>query len=271
MKQENFNYLKEQVKFSGFGDAMEFKLKEKMIEGLTDFQLHHKHTFGKDNVEAVLNFRKSDQDNYFFNSYQVTVNKEGADPLKQLYKLYKPDKLVKQVEGKDDTVEWVNHNIKLKEAYNLLEGRSVRKEYVRDETEKYANWLMIDFKNTDKDGNFLIKRKMDFDLEAKLKEYPIKELKNEESKKELLDSLYKGNRQFVTMDIDGKERKFAFEANAQFSSVNRYEGDTRIKSGEKATPDQSAKQNESQKADQAEDKPRQSKRNAQKNKRGITS
>jgi len=245
MKQENFNYLKEQVKFSGFGDAMEFKLKEKMIEGLTDFQLHHKHTFGKDNVEAVLNFRKSDQDNYFFNSYQVTVNKEGADPLKQLYKL--------------------------KEAYNLLEGRSVRKEYVRDETEKYANWLMIDFKNTDKDGNFLIKRKMDFDLEAKLKEYPIKELKNEESKKELLDSLYKGNRQFVTMDIDGKERKFAFEANAQFSSVNRYEGDTRIKSGEKATPDQSAKQNESQKADQAEDKPRQSKRNAQKNKRGITS
>ena len=46
-------------------------------------------------------------------------------------------------------------NITLKEAYNLMSGRAVYKEKLSNsEGQEYKAWLQLDFKVTDKNGNF---------------------------------------------------------------------------------------------------------------------
>jgi hypothetical protein len=40
MNQKNFDYLKDQVKFTGFGDALENELRENMQKQSPEFQLY---------------------------------------------------------------------------------------------------------------------------------------------------------------------------------------------------------------------------------------
>src|SRR5690606_16815404 len=68
MNQKNFEYLKDQIKFTGFGEGLENELKEKMQKQTPKFMLLHQGNFGKDETVSTLHFRKSDQSEmYFFN------------------------------------------------------------------------------------------------------------------------------------------------------------------------------------------------------------
>ena len=53
MNEKNFDYLKDQVKFTGFGDASENDLKEKMQKQSTEFQIYHNTKFGNDTAVAT--------------------------------------------------------------------------------------------------------------------------------------------------------------------------------------------------------------------------
>jgi hypothetical protein len=174
MNEQNFNYLKDQVKYTGFGDTLEVQLKENMMKGLPQFELEHQALIGKDVATATLHFRKSDtQDNYFFNGYDLHLKQEGqAQGLKQTFHM-----------GYDN-------NITFKEGYNLLSGRSVHKEMakivdsVKNDSkrleakgEKYNAWLKMDLSDKDQNGNFKIKQyhqNYGFDLETVLSKYTIK-------------------------------------------------------------------------------------------------
>src|SRR5205823_3911156 len=111
MNQENVNYLKDSLKYLGFGETLHTALVQKLAAGKPDFQLLFRASVDQKSFEAVLNFRKSDNsDMYFFNSYTAKLERRDSQTREQTFYINK---------GKGITI---------KEAFNLLEGRSVFKE-----------------------------------------------------------------------------------------------------------------------------------------------
>lgn len=211
MNQKNFEYLRDQIKYTGFGEGLENDLKQKIQEGNPEFKLAYETKYGNDTVNATLNFSQSKQsDMYFFNSYKVNVQKENnAETMEQTFYINK------------------GNNITLKEAYNLMEGRSVNKDLTNKEGQVYNAWIQMDFKQSDDNGNFKLKhyhQNYGYDLEAVLSKHPIRELSNEEYKSNLMDSLKKGNLQSATFQTNGADQKQYIEANPQFKTINIYDG-----------------------------------------------
>ena len=211
MNEKNFEYLSDQVKYTGFGEGLAGDLREKLQEQSSGFTLTYNAQYGQDTAVATLNFRKSDQsDMYFFNSYKVSLQKaDGKDALEQTFYINK------------------GNNITMKEAYNLMEGRTVNKDLTTKEGEVYNAWVQLDFKETDAAGNFKLNhfhQNYGYDLEAAVSKHPIKELDTPRYKEDLMDSLKKGNLQSATFIKDGTEVKHYIEANPQFKTVNVYDG-----------------------------------------------
>jgi hypothetical protein len=211
MNEKNFEYLKDQIKYTGFGEGLENELKEKMQQQTPSFTLNHDAHYGNDIASATLNFKKSDQsDMYFFNSYKVDLQKDNSkESLEQTFYINK------------------GSNITMKEAYNLMEGRAVNKDLTSKEGQVYNSWVQIDFKESDTSGNFKLNQyhqNYGYDLESALSKHPIKELENAKFKEDLMDSLKKGNLQSATFLQDGKEVKHYIEANPQFKTINAYDG-----------------------------------------------
>ena len=114
MNNENVDFLQNQVKYAGFGEGLAGALVKEIKAGNEEFKLQHSHTFGKDNVDSTLNFKKSkESDMYFFNSYDVTMKKEAGKDVSNTFYINQ------------------GQSITLKEAYNLLNGRAVEKELQR--------------------------------------------------------------------------------------------------------------------------------------------
>lgn len=207
MTQENFNYLNEQVKRTGFAN-LENELREKMESGEPSFQLKYQQVFDNEKVDAALNFRKSAQsDTYYFNSYEAVQKEENSN---------RPETKQTFYVGKDNTYSF-------DEARNLLSRRFVNKDLVNSTGEAYNAWTKLNFKETDVNGNYKFLQfgeKWGFDLEKALAKYPmIKELGNEAEKAQLMEALKKGNRPEVTLTRDGKEAKGYVLANAYSRSV----------------------------------------------------
>ncbi|MFD2599065.1 hypothetical protein ACFSQ3_08875 [Sphingobacterium corticis] len=203
----NFEYLRDQIKYSGFGEHLESDLKKHIEQGKPEFQLKHSTDFGHDKVNAELNFSKSKQtDMYFFNSYQVQIEKpDNQLASSQLFYINK------------------NNNITFKEAYNLMDGRSVHKNLTNKQGESFEAWLQLDFKQTDDQGNFKLKQYHEnygYNLDSELSKHTIKELTNQTYKDNLTESLKKGNVQSATLIRDGVEQKVTLEANPQYKTVN---------------------------------------------------
>ena len=247
MNEKNFEYLRDQVKYSGFGEGLETTLKEKMKEQQPEFKLNHQATYGDTTANVTLNFKKSEQsDMYFFNSYKMDLSKENTkESLEQTFYINK------------------GNNITMKEAYNLMEGRAVNKDLTNKEGQLYNAWIQMDFKEVDNNGNFKLNQyhqNYGYDLENALSKHPIKELEIPKYKEDLMDSIKKGNRQSVTFLKDGNEIKQYVEANPQFKTINIYDAnmmriDNRQSMDEKQTKGEtkSAKQETKKKQNESED------------------
>jgi hypothetical protein len=211
MNEKNEEYLQKQLQWVGFGEHLNAPLKAKLQEDPKDFMLTHQTMINQTEVAAVLHFSKSQQsDLTFFNRYQIALQPEkGGDMIKQMFYIH----------PKED-------NIALKEAYNQLNGRAVFREMTSKEGEKYMAWDQLNFKETDKHGNYKsqqFNQNYGYDLAATLAKYPIKELETPEYKERLMESLQRGNRQSVTLQVEGKEQKIHVEAAPQFKSLNFYD------------------------------------------------
>lgn len=210
MNQKNFDYLKDQVKFTGFGEGLETKLKERMEKQSPEFELLHKANFGKEEAIATLHFKKSNEsDIYFFNKYELALKPErNPEIMEQTFFINK------------------GNTITLKEAYNLMNGRSINKDQTNKEGQVYNAWMQMDFKETDNNGNYKIRQfhqNYGYNLESELSKHPIKELMHDQEKFRLTQSLQKGNRQSVTFIENGNEQKYFIEANPQFKTINIYD------------------------------------------------
>ena len=87
MNDKNYDYLRDQVMYTGFGEGLANELKEKMESQAPTFTLNYSATYGNDTANATLNFKKSEQsDMYFFNSYKVDLQKDnGKEALEQTF------------------------------------------------------------------------------------------------------------------------------------------------------------------------------------------
>jgi len=211
MNEKNLEYLANQLKYTYFGESLQEKLKENISKQVPEFVLYHQAEFGKDSVAATLHFRKSPEtDMYFFNRYNVLLKSEQhPDPIKQTF----------YMANKED-------NITFKEGYNLLSGRAVQKTLTNKAGEKAEGWVQLDFKEFDKQGNYKLRSfypSYGYDLEKVLAQVPLKELERPESKAALMESLQRGNRQAVTMDVDGSSKRFFIEAAPQYKQLNWYD------------------------------------------------
>lgn len=223
MNEKNLDYLKNQVKFTGFGEGLDNELAEQLQKLQPEFKLQHRAVYGKDEAEATLHFKKStESDLYFFNRYDLHLKQgQSNEPLKQTFYV-----------GREN-------NVTAKEAYNLLAGRSVYKDMTKMEKvgegenmrfkpteEKYEAWKQLNFKQTDEQGNFkqrLFFESHGFDLEKALAKLPLKEMEDNYDKSRLAESLKKGNLQKVTLTEDGKEQKLFIEANPKDKTINIYD------------------------------------------------
>ena len=214
MNNENFQYLSDNLKYMGFGENLKTDLEKNLNEGKADFQLHYKAEINKKPFEVTMNFRKSDtSDMYFFNNYHASLLKENGEKAEQIFYLNKG----KGVTGK--------------EAFNLLDGRSVHKDLVTKEGQPYKAWMQLDFENKDKNNNFEVKQfheKYGFDLKAAVEKFPITDLKEPDKEKALMQSLQKGNVQSVTIEKDGSSHKMFIEADPQYKKVNLYDSNMKL-------------------------------------------
>lgn len=208
MNMKNADYLKDSLKYLGFGEGLHSELEKKLQENSPGFKLSHKADFNGNEMNATLHFRKSDQsDMYFFNKYDAALAKDQS--LSQTFYLQK---------GSGHT---------LKEAFNLLNGRAVYKELENAQGEKYKAWQQLDFSQKTESGNFKVKQFTDnhgYNLESALAKHPIKELSDSQWKDKLLKSLEKGNVQAVKMEKDGREQLMFVSANPQFKTINLFDG-----------------------------------------------
>ena len=210
MNEQNFEYLKDNIKYMGFGEKQHDVLQQHLSEGKADFQMAFASEVNKKPFEAVLQFRKSDNsDMYFLNSYHASLERRNGEKMEQTFYLNK---------GKGVTA---------KEAFNLLEGRSVFKELSNKAGEPYKAWMQLDFEKKDKNNNNEVKQfheNYGYDLKAAVGKFPVTELDGGEKEKSLMQSLQKGNLQSVSIGVNGESQKMFIEANPQFKTVNLYDG-----------------------------------------------
>ncbi|HUZ57794.1 MAG TPA: hypothetical protein VMU83_03330 [Hanamia sp.] len=230
MNKENFQYLSDNLKYMGFGENLKTDLEKNLNEGKEDFQLHYKAEINKKPFEVTMNFRKSDtSDMYFFNNYHASLEKSKGEKVEQTFYFNK---------GKGITG---------KEAFNLLDGRSVHKDLITKEGQPYKAWMQLDFENKGKNNNFEVKQfheKYGFDLKAAVEKFPITDLKEPDKEKALMQSLQKGNIQSVTIEKDGSNNKMFIEADPQFKKVNLYDSNMKLVTKESLEIYQSARKTE---------------------------
>jgi hypothetical protein len=207
MINENFEYLKDQVKFTGFGikESMHEELKEKMMSGVNELTIKVNSLYGKDVTDSTLYFKKSaNSEMYFFNSFEMELLKENsAESIRQKFYVDK------------------NNLVTQKEAYNLLDGRDVFREgMVNKDKGEFTAWRTLE---VDTDGKLKFRYSKDFDLDKVLTAYPIKQLQNETEKSHLRESLERGNRHAVTFIVNGEEKPYFIEVTAKHKSINIYD------------------------------------------------
>jgi len=198
MNSENLEFLQDNLKFLGFGEKLQLnkQLQDKIASQPKDFQLTATAKFDPSStLDAVLHFRRSDNDDrYFFNKYDAHL-KHTEDPSKDRSQTFYIDK------GKGVT---------LKEAWNLLLGRSVYKNLTNKEGQPYGAWVKLNFGEKDKHGNFLTNRYNDaygFNVDRQLAKLTVKEANPDHPKHaETLKSLKKGN--LVEVETTNGEKRF---------------------------------------------------------------
>lgn len=195
MEEKNYEFLKEQLLKTGFGETLNKELANKMAQGEPEFQLKLKSAYGEKNTEATLHFRKSNEsDRYFFNSYDMQLKNKEDEVAKQTFYIQR------------------GNTYTAKEAFNLLDGRAVHKTLTNKKDEKYQAWVQIDFDAHTEKGNHKLKQyhqNYGYDLQKNLAQFPIKELAEDQSRERLIKSLEKGNLQQVTLQLpDGDKKVF---------------------------------------------------------------
>lgn len=211
MNNENLDLIQENLKYLGFGEKIvpEDQLEQELAKEPKDFELYAEAFYDEDyKLEAILHFRRWN-DMYFFNKYDALLRKGDEPEMDRRQTFY-----ISKGTG-----------VTMKECFNLLQGRAVNKDLINIEGEKYNAWIQLNFEEVDLNKNYKMKQyrsQYGYDLEKVLEKYPIRELKNEESRTWLIKALKRGNLQSVYFLKSDKAEKMFIEASPQHKTINIY-------------------------------------------------
>jgi len=209
MDQENYEFLTEKLKYTGFEDRLNASLKEEIKSGKENFTLGTIMDIEGKKMDVDLYFKKSAiSDRYFFNKFEASLRNENPDLESKTHTFYQ------------------NQGITAKEAFNLLEGRAVFKSLLDSDKEPYKAWMQLDLSKKDENKNFPVQQyheKYGFNLEETLRKFPIKELNDSTKTDWMLRSLQKGNTYPVQMERKGVDEIMFIEASPKFKSINVYD------------------------------------------------
>lgn len=181
MNAETFEYLKERLLYTGFGEGLNNQLERGLKEGLPEFAIYGSHEFGKDRADMALYFSRSSREGsekYFFNRYEVALKAEGAESRQMFF------------------INNKGQSITLREAYNLMKGRSVFKELTPKEGVRYKAWLKLDFQRRDEHNNAKLQtfnENYGFDVKEAVGRVPLLESNDPDKLAGLLERLQKGD------------------------------------------------------------------------------
>jgi hypothetical protein len=203
MNTENLNYLQKQLLNMGFGEKLNEELEKNVKSGKKEFTLTTDQEYNKQAVDYTLHYKAGDNNEmYFFNKYDASLREKDMQHTFFINK---------------------GSGITAKEAYNLMDGRSVHKQLENLENEKYKAWIIIDKEHKADNGNFKLRTFSDgwnYKPERAIDKLDIVGINEEGAREKLMKSLEKGNRHQVTAIKDGKEVKLFLEANPAEHRVN---------------------------------------------------
>lgn len=206
----NEQALKETLFKAGFG-SIGNKLEPYMKQGQQEFSIPVSYYVNeKERLDFNLSFAKDHYGQYQFDSYKAALRSE-----------HRPEESRQQ----NFNIEPGN-TITTTQAYNLLAGRAIQKEFTGMAGSLQITWLQLDFNDKDTVGNYRMKEfhaAYGYNLKQVLQQLPLKELMSNQETRKLMNALKDGGRHTVSFLKDGKEQKFFIEANPQFKSVNIYD------------------------------------------------
>jgi len=207
MNQENLKFLQDRLFYLGTEKRLHPELEKNMAEGKPEFKLSFSNHHDKDKLSAELHFRKSDtNDMYFLNKYEATLQKPGQ-------------------EGRSQTFYLENgRGVSMKEAYNLLDGRSVNRDLKNKEGEVKNAWIKLDFNSKEPNGNFKQEqfyKNYGFDLQSELHKLPLAPMPSEKFT-QMVESLQRGNIQEIKLDekTAGLPGSLFINANPKFKTLD---------------------------------------------------
>jgi hypothetical protein len=209
MNEETLDFYKDQLKYAGFGDRLNDKLEElfknndeKTVVFNTAIE------YGKDATAKTVNYdvrfqRSATSSLFFLNNFSAAMEKTPGELVSNTFYLDRAK------------------GITAKEAFNLLEGRSVYKELKNKEGDKYNAWVKLNPEAKDEKGNIKFSTFNDnygYDLSKSLEKIQTPDLFFNLSKEDTLKSLQKGN--LVEMHTADKTEKYFIAAEPQYKTMS---------------------------------------------------
>jgi hypothetical protein len=208
MNQDNQNYLQNTLKYHGFGDLLNAKLEENIKSGVPQFSLEHNEAYDGGKMRYSLQFGKSQhREMYFLNKYDALLTKPDGREISQTFYFDNGRAFTK------------------KEAFNLLDGRSVNRDFDRPDGSKYNAWVKLDF-GAKTGVNYQLRRfhqNYGYDLEKTLEKLPIAELRNDDQKSIVVRSLKRGDLHAVNFAEGGADSKRFIAADPEFKGIRIYD------------------------------------------------
>lgn len=201
MTAESNVQLESKITYNGFAISSE-KVNEmySSLKSGEEKSIPNEKLIGEDKYLFMLKFRKGDNGIVYLNGFTAI---DKANENRQQYFAIGKDKL----------------NITSKEAYNLMEGRAVFKNLMKDENTKNPVWLTLDFDWKNENGNFKFKtfnKSYGFFPEKQIAKMGI----DLQYKKSIMKSLKKGNEVKGTIEVKGENKTVSFFANPENKKVH---------------------------------------------------
>lgn len=212
MNKENFDMLKGTLQNLGFTDDPELlaQLEDELSQDQFSFQLSTRSSFDDlTSIEARLHFYRPNRNIHLRLVKYSCVLTYFSDPSKSRFNTF----------FMHDGGE-----ISFREAFNLLQGRSIYKPHGTSIDKPHDVWLQLDFDRRDTLDNYLFREFRvgnSYPLEKVLRLYPIAELSDEDSEDRLIASLHRGDLLIVNFEL-GNPKKMYISANPRYRNINVY-------------------------------------------------
>ncbi|WP_431217162.1 hypothetical protein ACQ86N_23050 [Puia sp. P3] len=171
-----------------------------LASGNNHFEIYSEATFDNNKMGAQIHLYKlPESDEYSISKYEAST-KSAVYPFE---------------ERKNGFAVIRRKAVTFKEAYNLLQGRPILKDFLTPSQVSYSAWMDLNLTERDISGNYReVKYSVKgFDLETAVKMYPIKELQEEDSANDLIGSLQRGDRVEVSFLKKRTVEKMFIEVN----------------------------------------------------------